>query len=76
MEFIPTVAAKLKRTPHKLYLINSDKTSTDDVGLTKYCKKGYKLKTINSTGHFPMIEKPLIFNELLDEILKEITSLI
>lgn len=73
MQFIPTVAAKLEQTQYKLHLINSVTTPTNETDLEKHCKKGYNLKCINSTGHFPMNENPSEFNQILDDILNEIS---
>lgn len=74
IQFIPTVKNKLENAQYKLHLINSDSTPTNETALTKYCKKGYNLKIINSTGHFPMNEKPSEFNEILNEIINNITD--
>jgi pimeloyl-ACP methyl ester carboxylesterase len=58
------VLDKLKETNLKLYLINSDKNTFDSSSL-KAENLAFKLTTINSTGHFPMIEKPNEFNKQL-----------
>lgn len=75
MQFVPTVPAKLGKAPYTLHLINNDTTPTDETELAKYCKKGYLLKTIHGTGHYPMNEKPAEFNLLLEDVLKEIVDL-
>ena len=72
MQFSELTPAILEKQEHKLYLINSDANPTNEVGLKNRCKNGYEIKTIHSTGHYPMIEKPLEFNQLLDEILKNL----
>lgn len=74
MQFVPTVPAKLEKTSYKLHLINNDTMPTDETELALYCKKGYDLKTIHGTGHYPMNEKPAEFNLLLESTLKEIVE--
>lgn len=73
MQFSELTPVTLEKQEHKLYLINSDATPTNEVGLKNRCKHGYEIKTIHSTGHYPMIEKPVEFNHLLDEILKSLS---
>ena len=42
--------------------------------MEKYCKAGFKEKVIRGTGHYPMIEKPEEFNQLLTETFNEIAE--
>lgn len=67
------VLDKLKETNLKLYLINSDKNTFDSSSLIAE-NLAYKLTTINSTGHFPMIEKPNEFNKQLKMIIENILN--
>lgn len=74
LQFIPTVTRKLENIQYKLHLINSNSTPTNETDLKKYCKKGYNLDIIDSTGHFPMNEKSSEFNERLNNIIKNISN--
>jgi len=64
---------KLVSSKQKIYLINSDVTPTDSAGFVAN-KIPYDIEYIHATGHYPMVEKPKEFNELLkqsiDKILK------
>lgn len=57
-----------------VHLIESDYRPTAADSLAKYCGSGYEIKTIHGTGHYPMIEKPEEFNQLLSETLDEISK--
>ncbi len=70
MQFSQNEASKLEELPYKLYLINSDAIPTNESGLEKHCKNGFDVKSINATGHYPMVEKPDEFNWLLENVLK------
>jgi len=70
LQFTQSEALKLEELPYKLYLINSDAIPTNESGLEKHCKKGFEVKAINATGHYPMIEKPDEFNGILENVLK------
>jgi pimeloyl-ACP methyl ester carboxylesterase len=72
MQYAYNDPQKLELLHYKLYLINSDGFPTNEEGLKKHCKMGFEIKNISGTGHYPMIEKPKEFNQLLEEILKEI----
>lgn len=69
MQFSEGVQAKLEKLHLKLHLINSDASPTNEAGLKKHCKRGYKVVSIGTTGHYPMNEKPAEFNRLLENIL-------
>mgnify|MGYP002276931067 CR=1 FL=1 len=60
---------KLQQLPYKLYLLNSDAQPTNEEGLELYCNKSFEVFEIHATGHYPMIEKPEEFNEILSKIL-------
>ncbi|MEP7317435.1 MAG: alpha/beta hydrolase [Panacibacter sp.] len=66
-----SMIAKLKIPVH---LIVSDYTPMNEADVKKYCKAGLYVKTIHGTGHYPMIEKPREFNELLRQTLNEIAA--
>lgn len=53
----------------KVHLINSDAIPTNEKQLEKYCKKSYDVRSIGLTGHYPMVEEPEKFNEILADIL-------
>ncbi len=61
----------LSMLSQKLYLINSDATPTNTTGLDK-TGVDYEVIEINATGHYPMIEKPEIFNQLLKQVIQKI----
>jgi pimeloyl-ACP methyl ester carboxylesterase len=50
---------------HRLYLVNSDVNPVNADSLKKYCARGFHVETVPVTGHYPMIEKPLLFNQAL-----------
>ena len=52
----------------KVHLINSDAIPTNVGQLEKYCSS-YEVHSIGPTGHYPMIEEPDRFNDILDDIL-------
>jgi len=74
LEFTQKEKELLMQLPLPLHLIVSDYTPTMQDSLAKYCKSGYAVKTIHGTGHYPMIEKPAEFNQLLDETIDEISK--
>lgn len=51
--------------------INSDASPTHLEGNRKYLKD-YNYLTITGVGHYPMLEKPEVFNTILDEVLKKL----
>jgi pimeloyl-ACP methyl ester carboxylesterase len=59
----------LGQVTQKLYLLNSDATPTPMDSLLVYAKSDVEIAPIEATGHYPMIEKPARFNQLLEEIL-------
>lgn len=63
--------AQLKKWPKTLYLINSAMNLTDTLSF----RKGgidVRLFDVGRTGHYPMIEKPEEFNELLVQVIERI----
>lgn len=69
MQYAYTDAQKLEQLNYKLYLINSDATPTNEIGLNNHCKSGFQVQPIAATGHYPMIEKPAEFNLILEKVL-------
>lgn len=63
----------LSRLTQKFYFINSNATPTNAAALT-VTGVDFELLEIDSTGHYPMIEKPKEFNQLLVQILEKIRS--
>src|SRR5690606_24050963 len=59
---------QLKRLRLPLYLINSDATPTDEAALKKYFGNSYRLFTIHTTWHFPMKERSVLFNSLMQDV--------
>lgn len=56
----------------KVYLINSEATPTNIAQLEKYCTQSYEIHSIGLTGHYPMVEEPEKFNQILSDILMEL----
>lgn len=63
-DYSPKEIPQLKALGHKLYLINSDVTPTLE---THFMEAGIEFEVIDiqGTGHYPMIEKPEVFTNLL-----------
>lgn len=59
---------------HKLYLINSDVTPVRTDSLLKYCRKGFQAELVPASGHYPMLEKPELFNAALQKVIGEILA--
>ena len=62
----------MQQLPLKVHLINSDITPTNEGQLEKFCSNSYEIHSIGSTGHYPMIEDPERFNEILERILADL----
>lgn len=60
---------KLRLMPFAMKFVMSTNTPYDEKALKTYCKQGYQIITIDSTGHFPMIERPRQFNKALHQLL-------
>jgi sigma-B regulation protein RsbQ len=61
---------KLQRLQFPLRIIMCSYSPFDSTGFVKYCKNGYEIITIDSSGHFPMVEQPAKFNEALKSLLR------
>ncbi|MEI9921036.1 MAG: alpha/beta hydrolase [Bacteroidota bacterium] len=66
--------SQMKKLEVPLILIESDMFPIDRSALKENCLAGYKIFTIDSTGHYPMIERPEEFNESLRAALRFIKS--
>jgi sigma-B regulation protein RsbQ len=64
----------LKRLKIKLHLINVDYIPTNEGLLKLYAKTGYAVVKIQGTCHYPMIENPVEFNQLLQETIEKILT--
>jgi len=64
---------QLSKLEKKIYLINSDASSTNLYGLDA-TGIVYEVVDIKATGHYPMIEKPEEFNRLLKRTIKKIEA--
>ena len=60
-----------KRVNIPVRAINSDASPTNIENNKKYFKN-YDYKIIAETGHYPMLEKPAEFNQLLNEVINEL----
>lgn len=74
MRYSLTEPKKLATIKVPLNLLVSDYTPTNDSTLKRYVKSGYSVETIKGTGHYPMIEKPEEFTQLLQQILASISQ--
>ena len=70
-DYVPVEAKRLSQLRQPLFLINSATPRTDLDGLNN-ANVNYSILEINATGHYPMIEKPEEFNQLLKQTLVKI----
>lgn len=71
LEFGASEGQKLAQLPWKLHLINTDSPPTFETGLQTHLQHGYAIAVVPACGHYPMIEKPAVFNAELEGRLKE-----
>jgi pimeloyl-ACP methyl ester carboxylesterase len=64
----------LQKLAVKLYLINVDYMPTNEQPLKDYAASGYHLVHMPGTSHYPMIENPQLFNQLLKEVIADIEA--
>jgi pimeloyl-ACP methyl ester carboxylesterase len=69
-----TEGDRLSKVRLPIHVITSDYAPVNTPVMEKYCKVGFREKIINGTGHYPMIEKPEQFNQLLAETFNEIAE--
>lgn len=72
MNLYPKAAEAKKRLQTMLFkmkFIMCTNTPYDEQAFRKYCTHGYQIVTIDSSGHFPMIERPAQFNKALRQLL-------
>lgn len=69
--YVTVESDRLATLEQKIFLINSDATPTNISGLDN-SGIDYELLPIEATGHYPMIEKPERFNELLRQAIQKI----
>ena len=62
----------ISRFPIPAHLIVSDYTATNEESFRRAAKAGSSIRVIKGTGHYPMIEQPHQFTELLKETIHEI----
>jgi pimeloyl-ACP methyl ester carboxylesterase len=65
MNFSLKDSALLSQLTIPVNLVVSDYTPTNEEQLKKVCRSGYTIFTVKGAGHYPMIEKPKEFTELL-----------
>ncbi len=73
MDYLQTsqlTPTKLENAPFKLNLLNSEAIPTNVDGLENHCKNSFEVLSVGHTGHYPMIENPDVFNEVLEGLLK------
>lgn len=63
--------SRMKKLHHKLFLVNSDVLPVKLDSLNKYCAKGAEVLYVHNTGHYPMIEKPMEFNNALQQVIHQ-----
>ena len=73
LDYTPKESPGLSKLQRKLYLINSNATPTYIEGL-ELSGVDFEILEIDSTGHYPMIEKPEVFNDLLTEVLSSVIA--
>jgi len=66
--------ALLEKLAVKLYLINADYMPTNEQPLKSYAGSSYQLVHMPGTSHFPMVENPQLFNQLLQEAITDIEA--
>lgn len=71
--YVESESNQLRRLKQKLYLINSNASPTYKSGLEE-TGVAFEVFEIESTGHFPMIEKPEEFNRILQQVIEKIES--
>jgi sigma-B regulation protein RsbQ len=64
----------LERLKFKLHLINVDYIPTNEKLLKLYAKTGYDIARIKGTCHYPMIEEPEEFNQILQNTIVKILA--
>jgi sigma-B regulation protein RsbQ len=64
----------LKRLKFKLHLINVDYIPTNEELLKLYAKTGFDVSRIQGSCHYPMIENPAEFNQILQETIEKILT--
>ncbi|MCC6459445.1 MAG: alpha/beta hydrolase [Saprospiraceae bacterium] len=64
-------AARIAALRVPLSLVNSDANPTDTATLHRLCRAGFRLLPVPATGHYPMIEKPELFNRALERVLRK-----
>ena len=69
-----TEGDRLSKVNLPVHVITSDYAPINKPVVEKYCRAGLKEKIIRGTGHYPMVEKPEEFNQLLAETLNEIAA--
>ncbi len=62
----------IARLPIPAHLIVSDYTATNEESFRRAAKRGSSIRVIKGTGHYPMIEQPEQFTELLRETIHDI----
>ncbi len=70
-DYTPKESEKLQALDQPLFLINSSNTPTDTAALSA-TGVTYDVLEIAATGHYPMIEKPGEFNQLLKRVLEQV----
>ncbi|TAE55215.1 MAG: alpha/beta hydrolase [Bacteroidetes bacterium] len=70
--YMPEETQQLGKLTQKLYLINSDATPTHVPGL-EASGADFEVLGIPATGHYPMNEKPALFNALLRQVMGKIS---
>ena len=64
----------LQQLKFKLYLINVDYMATNEDLLAKYAHSGYEISMLHGSCHYPMIEKPMEFNLMLQDVIMKIKT--
>lgn len=69
-----TAGERLSKLKIPVHVITSEFAPVNKEQMEKVCKAGFKEKIIKGVGHYPMIEKPAEFNQLLLETVNDIAT--
>ncbi len=62
----------MKGLNHRLDLISSSVNPVKQDSLLKYCARGLSFKLVQASSHYPMIENPMEFNRILQQVIYDL----
>lgn len=72
LEHAQTEISLIKDLQVPIHLICGDATPTNEKALEEYSPKGFSVQYMKGVGHYPMIERPKLFNQLLENAIESI----